>query len=75
MESQGIGELFMSDLSGVKIGIFIFLQFMRVLFIILCKIIVLSFGFELFLFLSIMIDGFKQVVVVDLENNNILILN
>lgn len=48
---------------------------MRVLFIIFCKIFFVNFGFELFFFLSIVMDGKKYVVVVDLENNNIFILN
>lgn len=75
MESQGIGELSMSDPSGVKIGISTPLQFMRVSLTTLRKITASNFGFESFSPLSITTDGLKQVAVADPENNNILILN
>lgn len=75
VKNYGIGNLIMNDQSGVKVGFCILLSVMRVFFYIFCKIIFFIFGFEIFFFLSVVIDGDEYVVVVDLENNNIFILN
>lgn len=73
--SQGIGNLTLSDQCGVKIGLSTPLQVMRVSLTTLRKISPANFGFESFSPLSIATDGKKHVAVADPENNNILILN
>lgn len=74
-ESQGIGDLAMSDPCGVKLGLCTPLQVMRVSLTTLRKITASNFGFESFSPLSIATDGENHVAVADPENNNILILN
>ncbi|KAL9988775.1 hypothetical protein ACROYT_G003259 [Oculina patagonica] len=74
-ESQGIGNLTMSDQCGVKIGLCTPLKIMRVSLTTLRKITPSNFGFESFSPLSIATDGERHVAIADPENNNILILN
>ena len=72
---HGIGNLTMSDQSGVKVGLCTPLRVMRVSLNTLRKITPSNFGFETFSPLSIATDGDKHVAVADPENNNILLLN
>ena len=72
---HGIGNLTMSDQSGVKVGLCTPLRVMRVSLNTLRKITSSNFGFETFSPLSIATDGDKHVAVADPENNNILLLN